>query len=116
MSIYADRILSSVGTSADPSDAAWVRFLKDHRKYLLDNSNTVPIGSELSSTFRFHLAELLKEKQIDPKNHWIIVWLNQLEGEWGTIDLDYILVPRDAALINLWDKYKSFIQKKEKAS
>lgn len=103
--------LASQEAKYDFSDKAWVRFLKDHRKYLISNSTVVTLDPNIMNGFRYHTTELLIEYKLNSKLSWLIKWINQIKGDWEVVDLTKLLVPSDSAVDSLWDKYKSYKNK-----
>lgn len=107
MSEYAARILSDIDPKYDVSDAKWMLFLKDHRTHILSTASILTLDRKVVNSFRYYTSGLLIEYKLNPDLRWIIMWLNQIKGEWEVIDFDKLIVPSEQVINALWDKYLS---------
>ena len=110
METYAERLVSQL-TDYQSTDPLWIRFIKDHRDQLLASATTVEIDAGVMHSFKYQLGELLDEYKVNRDYTWIVLWLNQIKGEWEVNSLSSILVPSDTELQTLLDKYKSLLSK-----
>jgi len=108
MTTYSERLQNVFTDMYDFSDSSWVHFLKDHRNYLLSNSEIITLDPNVMNSFRYHTTQLLQEYNVDQRMYWIVLFLNQIKGEWGVVDLDTLIIPTESAVSNLWGKYQSY--------
>jgi hypothetical protein len=102
----ADRCNSRIGSYSN-NDMEWVRFVKDHRKKILESCTTLSITLEEAHRYRYSLTLLMEDKTIDKSLMWIILWINQLGSALEFYGVTDLLIPNTDVLANLKSQYKS---------
>jgi hypothetical protein len=94
--------MTNAGDNFWPTSDAWIRFVKDHREYLLENSYKHDIERNDIRKFSYTMDGYCKYIGIPASIGWVIIWLNQLDSNFYFDDrVESILVPRTNAMTYL---------------
>lgn len=95
-------IMNNASNNFWPTSDAWIRFVKDHREYLLENSYKHDIERNDMRKFSYAIDGYCKYIGIPSSLGWVILWLNQLDSNFQFDDrVESILVPRTNAMTYL---------------
>lgn len=88
-------------------DPKWVEFIRDHHHYLRSRANILRLDSDEKERFRYKFDFLLRTKQVNPKLHWIVKVINDLDQYESFINRDYLYVPTMSDISSLYRQYKT---------
>ena len=95
-------------------DKDWKLYIEDHRRNILEKSNTIYIGHDDRNRYIYRLSEYLEHKKYDRSITWIVMMLNQLNGEQDFHDKEKLIVPEMNHLNSLYNQYQ-ILKKKYKS-
>ena len=111
MEVLSDILRGSVNKLENSNNAAWVAFVKDHRKYLLVHSTEVfPDDSELFFA-NYSPSQLMMALKVQPALHWIVYYLNGLDLMSSLLDVRSIKLPDDKIVSDLYSSFVSYDNK-----
>lgn len=100
-----------------PTDTpAWTQFVRDHRASLMATATARAITRDEQQTYRFRLVDLLRTLGYDHSVTWIVLWLNDLDGQSAFDGVDELTLPSDETLSSLYTSYSTFITAEEAAA
>jgi hypothetical protein len=110
---YAERLNTKLAPLADMSNPDWVRYVKDHRSVILQQTVKVTIAPEIMFTFRYRMRALLTELGYNADLAGITMWLNNLKTNADVLDLGNLRIPNYEAVKELYNQFTSFMKKLE---
>ena len=82
-------------------DKAWVRFIKDHKDYILNNSTVTALSVADMLHYKYSPALYLESKDIHKSATWIFMLINQFNSAIDFVDLDEVFLPANTILVEL---------------
>lgn len=104
---FASR-LRSKSTGISHPEPEWVQFIKDHRRYIVENATDWYINPDIMGKYRYRLEEYLQYiKQDIPV--WLVAYINQYRTNADFNNVEYIKIPSRSHLDTLRKSYNTFI-------
>jgi hypothetical protein len=100
------RLVGTMGQYA--YESSWVQFVKDHYRYLLNNSTKAILSEETAHYYRYRPEEYLKSVAYDRSATWLILWLNQIPNSENFIGVSSLWLPTPEILRKLYTQYLTF--------
>ena len=111
-----DRI-HDVDGSFTTANELWVRFVKDHVRWLKKRSNYETLDSTKRIAYRYRLSELVNSYDISDEDVWIVAYINDMDPTVGIPSYQYVLlVPSTKLLGRLKSMYESYVSALRKTS
>ncbi len=92
-----------------PSNTGWYQFIVDHKRELLNASYIQDIQPEIAFKYRYRPKELLNHYEINTALTWIILLLNDIDGEKDFSGIKKLFVPAGSETItDLYEQYVNY--------
>lgn len=107
MTTLAERLENNIHrfSSTDPE---WVKFVKDHRFNLLNQSVRHRVDPNKMHFGQYRIDKILRDLGSSASIGWIVMWLNQLSGNRELTGLKTLLVPPQNVIEQLYSDYQVY--------
>lgn len=85
----------------------WVRFYKDYKMLILQNSTRVQITPMDMHVYEYRLTDYIRYMSYDPSLDAITLYINDMYTDMDFTNRTYILVPNEDYIKNLYTKWKT---------
>ena len=100
-------VLSNFESSLTNTDKDWVIFVRDHKQYLINKANKIPITPEMIDRYKYKFNFFMLENKINLDMHWIIMMINDFNDLEDFSNKENVYLPDRSDIIALYQLYKT---------